>query len=40
MQEALKEGILKFADKPKPSMKIDSDPLQVEKDNLVEPFEQ
>lgn len=32
---ALKDGRLKFFDKPKPPMKINSDPLQVEEANLV-----
>src|ERR1044072_1754491 len=39
VQEAIKEGRLKFGDKGKPQMKIDSDPLQVEEANLVEPVE-
>ena len=39
VQDAIEEGRLKFSDKPKPQMKIDSDPLQVEEANLVEPVE-
>ena len=39
VQDAIKEGRLKFGDKPKPQMKIDSDLLQVEEANLVEPVE-
>ena len=33
------QGRLKFGDKAKPQMKIDSDPLQAEEANLVEPVE-
>src|ERR1044072_6373899 len=35
VQDAIKEGRLKFCDKQKPPIKIDSDPLQVEEANLV-----
>ncbi|MCI96424.1 hypothetical protein A2U01_0117724, partial [Trifolium medium] len=33
------EGRLKFEDKSKPQMKVDSDPLKVAETSFVEPFE-
>lgn len=39
VHDALEEGRLKFVDKPKRPMKIDSDPLQVEEENFLEPVE-
>ncbi|PNX71775.1 hypothetical protein L195_g027660 [Trifolium pratense] len=39
VQKALNERRLKFDDKSKPQMKIDSDPLQVAETSYVEPFE-
>ncbi|PNX62275.1 hypothetical protein L195_g052890, partial [Trifolium pratense] len=39
VQKALNEGRLKFDDKNKPQMKVDSDPLQVAETSFVESFE-
>jgi hypothetical protein len=39
VQKAIIEGRLKFGDKTKPQMKVDSDPLQVAETSYVEPFE-
>ncbi|MCH81893.1 hypothetical protein A2U01_0002687, partial [Trifolium medium] len=39
VQKALNEGRLKFDEKAKPQMKVDSDPLQVAEASYVEPFE-
>lgn len=38
MQGALNEGTLKFADKVKARMQMDSDPLQIKYENYVEPL--
>lgn len=38
VQNAIKEGRLKFGDKTKSQMKIDSDPLQVEDAHYAKPF--
>jgi hypothetical protein len=39
VQKAINEGRLKFGDKAKPQMKVDSDPLQVAETSYDEPFE-
>ncbi|MCI81113.1 myb-related transcription factor, partial [Trifolium medium] len=39
VQKAINEGCLKFDEKSKPQMKIDSDPLQVTEASYIEPFE-
>ncbi|MCI96985.1 myb-related transcription factor, partial [Trifolium medium] len=39
VQKGLNEGRLKFDEKSKPQMKIDSDPLEVAEASYVEPFE-
>jgi hypothetical protein len=39
VQKTINEGRLKFGDKAKPQMKLESDPLQVAETSYVEPFE-
>lgn len=39
VQKALKEGIIQFGEKPKTSMKMDSDPMQTEGAHYNEPVE-
>ncbi|PNX59109.1 hypothetical protein L195_g051249, partial [Trifolium pratense] len=39
VQKALKDGRLKFGEKPKQQMKIDEDPLQISDASYVEPVE-
>ncbi|GAU44958.1 hypothetical protein TSUD_28930 [Trifolium subterraneum] len=39
VQKALNEGRLKFDEKSKPSMKVDTDPLQIADTSFAEPFE-
>ena len=39
IQKALKDGRFKFDEKPKSSMKVDSDPLHVVDAHFVEPLE-
>lgn len=38
MQETLNEGRLKFANKAKAPMQVDSDPLYIKEENYVEPL--
>lgn len=39
VHKALKEGMLQFREKPKASMQVDSNPLQVEETHFDEPIE-
>lgn len=37
VHKALKEGMMQFGEKPKASMQVEYDPLQVEEEHFVEP---
>lgn len=39
IQKALKDGKLQFGEKSKSSMKVDSDPMQIEDAHYAEPME-